>query len=386
MLPNDPDFDQPQGPFGGYARSRWARGKAAAAFERGAAGVITIHRTELTSWPWQQIANSDSDPSSYRRQGAPAPSGTTHLNAWLTDSAAATLFNRAGLDLEASIRSAQKSGFRGFDIPAKLTASVVVQETPMITRNILARLDGTSRAAETVLIGAHWDGYGLGPADATGDRTRNAAIDNGIGTSTLLELARAFARAPRTQRSLLFIGYTSEEDGLLGAYEYAAHPVRPLETTAAVFNLDPHLALSQTRSVELIGAGRSPLEQDLTRLAAAQGRTIEAEADPSAGWYYRSDQYAFAEAGVPTIYFRAGRDLVKGGSAEGTRQVALYNNQCYHQRCDEFQESWDMAAAAQDGALTYALVREIADSGRWPDWNSDAEFRAVRERSKQMRH
>lgn len=386
MLPNDPDFNQPEGPFGGYARSRWARGKAALAYERGAAGVITIHRTALTSWPWQQIANSDSDPSSYRRQSASAPTGTTRINAWLTDSAAATLFDRAGLDLEASIRGAQQSGFRGFDIPARLTASVVVRETPMITRNILARLDGTSRAAETVLIGAHWDGYGMGPADAKGDRTRNAAIDNGVGTATLLELARAFARAPRTQRSLLFIGYTSEEDGLLGAYEYAANPVRPLETTAAVFNLDPHLALSQTRSVELIGAGRSPLEQDLDRLAAAQGRVIEAEADPSAGWYYRSDHYAFAEAGVPTVYFRAGRDLVNGGSAEGSRQVGLYNSQCYHQRCDEFQESWDMAAAAQDGALTYALVREIADSGRWPDWNSDAEFRPVRERSNRLRH
>ncbi len=385
MLPNDPDFNQPEGPFGGYARSKWARGKAAAAYERGAVGVITIHRTALTSWPWQQIANSDSDPSSYRRQSAPAPTGTTRINAWLTDSAAAALFDRAGLNLEAAIRAAQQSGFRGFDIPARLTASVVVQETPVITRNILARLDGTSRAAETVLIGAHWDGYGMGPADATGDRVRNAAIDNGVGTATLLDLARAFARAPRTQRSLLFIGYTSEEDGLLGAYEYAANPVRPLETTAAVFNLDPHLALSKTRSVELIGAGRTPLEQDLARLAAAQGRVIEAEADPSAGWYNRSDHYAFAEAGVPTVYFRAGRDLVNGGSAEGIRQVGLYNNQCYHQRCDEFQESWDMAAAAQDGALTYALVREIADSGRWPEWNSDAEFRPLRERSRRSR-
>jgi Zn-dependent M28 family amino/carboxypeptidase len=385
MLPNDPDFDQPEGPFGGYARSKWARGKAAAALERGAAGIITIHRTALTSWPWQQIANSDSDPSSYRRQATPAPRGMTRLNAWLTDSAAAVLFNRAGMNLEAAIRSAQQKGFRGFDIPARLTGSVVVTETPIITRNILARLDGTSRAAETVLIGAHWDGYGVGPADATGDRIRNAAIDNGVGTATLLELARAFARAPRTQRSLLFIGYTAEEDGLLGAYEYVANPVRPLDTTAAVFNLDPHLALSQTRSVELIGAGRTPLEQDLARLAAAQGRVIEAEADPSAGWYFRSDHYAFAEAGVPTVYFRAGRDLVNGGSAEGSRQVSLYNSQCYHQRCDEFQESWDMAAAAQDGALTYAFVREIADSGRWPEWNSDSEFRALRERSSRSR-
>jgi len=385
MLPNDPDFDRPEGPFGGYARSRWARGKAAAAYQRGAAGVITIHRTALTSWPWQQIYNSDTDPT-YRRQAAPVPTGATRLSAWLTDGAAATLFNRAGLDLEALIRRAQQPGFRGVDIPgARLTAGVVVTETPMITRNIVARLEGTKRAAETVLIGAHWDGYGMGPADASGDTIRNAAIDNGIGTATLLELARAFARAPRTQRTLLFVHYTSEEDGLLGAYEYAAHPVRPLETTAAVFNLDPHLALPRTRSVELIGAGRTGLEEDLARLAAAQGRRIEPEADPSAGWYYRSDHYAFAEAGVPTVYFRAGRELEQGGSAEGVRRVAAYNNQCYHQRCDEFQESWDMAAAAQDGALTYALVREIADSGRWPTWMAGSEFEKARARSASSR-
>jgi len=385
MLPNDPDFDRPDGPFGGYARSRWARGKAAAAYQRGAAGVITIHRAALTSWPWQQIYNSDTDPT-YRRQASPAPSGATRLSAWLTDDAAATLFNRAGLDLEAAIRSAQQAGFRAVEIPgARVSASVTVTEAPMMTRNIVARLEGTTRGKETVLIGAHWDGYGMGPADASGDTIRNAAIDNGVGTATLLELARAFARAPRTQRTLLFVGYTSEEDGLLGATEYAARPVRPLETTAAVFNLDPHLALPATRSVELIGAGRTGLEDDLARLAAAQGRTIEAEADPSAGWYYRSDHYAFAEAGVPTVYFRAGRDLAIGGTAEGVRRVTAYNSQCYHQRCDEFQEGWDMAAAAQDGALVYALAREIADSGRWPSWKAGSEFEAARQRSKALR-
>lgn len=385
MLPNDPDFDRPEGPFGGYATSRWARGKAAAAYSRGAVGVITIHRAALTSWPWQQIYNSDTDPT-YRRQAAPAPTGNTRLSAWMTDDAAATLFNRAGLDLEAMIRRAQQPGFRSVEIPGALaSASVAVTEAPMMTRNIIARLEGTSRAKETVLIGAHWDGYGMGPPDATGDTIRNAAIDNGVGTATLLELARVFARAPRTQRTLLFIGYTSEEDGLLGAVEYAANPVRPLETTAVAFNLDPHLALPLTRSVELIGAGRTDLEDDLARLAAAQGRTIEAEADPSAGWYYRSDHYAFAEAGVPTVYFRAGRDLAIGGSAEGVRRVTAYNTQCYHQRCDEFQEGWDMAAAAQDGELVYAFAREIADSGNWPSWKPASEFEAVRNRSKALR-
>ena len=381
MLPNDPDFDQPTGPFGGYARSRYASGKAAAAYAAGAVGVITIHRQALTSWPWQQIYNSDPDPT-YRRAETQPPAGNTRLSAYITGETAAALFSRAGLDLEAMIRRAQQRGFRAVPLPgATLTASVTVTETPVTSHNVVARLEGTSRAGETVLMGAHWDGYGIGVADAAGDTIRNAAIDNGIGTATLLELARAFARAPRTQRSLIFVAYTAEEKGLLGAYEYAAHPARPLATTAAVFNIDPHLALSQTRSVELIGAGRTTLEADLTRLAAAQARTIEAEADPSAGWYGRSDHYAFAVAGVPTVYFRAGRDLVVGGRAEGVRQVGLYNSQCYHQRCDQFQEAWDMAAAAQDGALVYAMARELADSGRWPAWNAGSEFSAVRERS-----
>jgi Zn-dependent M28 family amino/carboxypeptidase len=385
MLPNDPDFAQEQGPFGGRARSRYASGKARAAFDRGAVGVITIHRTALTSWPWQQRANSDPDPT-WRRAAAPAPRGPTRLSAWMTDQSAARLFNRAGLDLEAQISAAQRQGFRAVPLPGvTVDAAVTVTGTPIVTRNFIARLNGTTRASETVVLGAHWDAYGVAQPDATGDTIRNGAVDNAVGTATMLEVARAFARAPRTQRSLLFIGYTAEEDGLLGAYEYVARPTRPLETTALVLNLDPHLALPRTRSVELIGAGRTELEADVARLAAAQGRRMEAEADPSAGWYFRSDHYAFAEAGVPTVYFRAGRDLEVGGSAAGQRLVTTYNNQCYHQRCDEFDPAWDMAAAQQDGTLVYNLMREVADSGRWPGWNANSDFAKVRDRSRASR-
>jgi Zn-dependent M28 family amino/carboxypeptidase len=385
MLPNDPDFAAQSGPFGGRARSRYASGKARWAFERGAVGVITIHRTALTSWPWQQRANADPDPT-WRRAASPAPQGPTRLVAWMTDLAAAQLFNRVGLDLEAQIGRAQQQGFRGVELPGvTLDAAVTVAATPVVTRNIIARLDGTSRANETVVLGAHYDAYGMAAPDATGDRIRNGAVDNAIGTATLLDIARAFARAPRTQRSLLFIGYTAEEDGLLGAYEYVARPVRPLETTAMVLNLDPHLSLPRTRTAELIGAGRNELEADLARLAAAQGRQIEPEVSPEAGWYFRSDHYAFAEAGVPAIYFRAGRDLEVGGRAAGNALVTTYNEQCYHQRCDEFDEAWDMAAAEQDGALAYALAREVADSGRWPGWNAGGEHARVRDRSRAAR-
>jgi Zn-dependent M28 family amino/carboxypeptidase len=379
ILPNDPDFDQATGPFGGRQRSRYAGGKAAAAFARGAAAVLTVHREALTSWPWQQIWNSDPN-AAFRLASAPTPTGPAGLTGWITGDLAAAMMSRAGLDLEALIRQAQRPGFRPVPVPgAALTASAETFAAPVTTRNVLARLDGTTRVRETVVFGAHWDAYGVGPADATGDTIRNGAVDNAVGTATLVEVARAFARGPRPQRTLLFIGYTSEEDGLLGAYHYVANPVRPLETTAAVFNLDPHLALPATRSVELIGAGRVDLEDDLARLAQAQGRRIEPEVAPEAGWYQRSDHYAFAQAGVPSLYFRAGRDLASGGRADAA--VERYNAQCYHQRCDEFREDWDMAAAAQDGALVHALGLEVANGGRWPGWRPGVEYATPRAKS-----
>ena len=383
ILPNDPDFDQATGPFGGRQRSRYAGGKARAAFDRGAVAVIQIHRQALTSWPWQQLWNSDSNPT-FRLASAPAPTGPARLTGYITGDLAAAMLSRGGLDLETLIKQAQRPGFRAIALPGvTVTASATAVASPMTTRNVIARIEGTTRPTETVLFGAHWDAYGIGPADAAGDTIRNGAIDNAIGTATLLEVARMFARDPRPQRTLLFVGYTSEEDGLLGAYHYVANPVRPLETTAAVFNLDPHLALPATRSVELIGAGRVDLEDDLARLAGTQGRGIEPEIAPEAGWYQRSDHYAFAQAGVPSLYFRAGRDLASGGRADAA--VNQYNSQCYHQRCDEFQESWDMAAAAQDGALVQALGSEVANSGRWPEWRPGNDFAAARIKSRARR-
>jgi Zn-dependent M28 family amino/carboxypeptidase len=343
-----------------------------------------IHQVGASGRLWKAYSNRDPD-ATYRLASAPAPAGPARLSMILSEEAARRLMARAGLNFDTLEAAAKRPGFRGVEIPgSSLSVNVGATPRPFTTRNILARIDGTSRASETVIFGAHWDAYGIGPADEKGDRIRNGAVDNGIGTATLLEVARAFAKGPRPKRSLLFIGYTAEEDGLLGAYHYTENPVRPLATTAAVFNLDPHLALPKVRTMELIGAGRSDLEDDLAAVAAAQGLAIEPEALPDEQWYRRSDHFAFARAGVPTVYFRAGRNLVEGGSARGTAMVADYDRNRYHQRDDIFDPRWDMAAAAQEGAVVYALGRRVADSDRWPGWRSTkeaAEFAAERAKS-----
>ncbi|MGM3262645.1 M28 family peptidase, partial [Klebsiella pneumoniae] len=93
---------------------------------------------------------------------------------------------------------------------------------------------GGEHGDEAVIFSAHWDAFGIGQPDAKGDRIRRGAIDNATGVATVLELGRVFAAGPQPQRTLYFVALTAEEKGLLGASYYAAHPLAPLDKTAAV--------------------------------------------------------------------------------------------------------------------------------------------------------
>jgi Zn-dependent M28 family amino/carboxypeptidase len=384
VLANDPDFEaEAPGRFGGQAMSYPGRfgAKVEEAQRQGALAVLVVHEDAPASYPWSQVANSDPAPGFglAPAPGAAAAASPFGLRGWLHRDRAVELFRRAGMDFEAMKRRARQPGFRAVPLGgATLSASFGTATERVTSRNVVARLPGRARPNETILYGAHWDAYGIGAPDARGDRIRNGAIDNAVGTATLLDVARAFARGPRTERSVVFAFWTAEEKGLLGAEYYAANPLYPLETTAAVFNLDPHVVLGRARNLDLIGGGRSELEDDLVRVARIDGLRVDPESNPEAGWYFRSDHFAFAKRGVPTVYFRAGRDLVDGGRARGEALAAEYNANRYHQTTDEFDAAWEMSGAVQEGTVAWRLGRELADSRRWPGWREGVDYRAAR--------
>ena len=384
-LAGDPDVEAGRDlGFGGRASSPAARTKLAEAQKRGAVAFFQIHDTFPSSYPWLQLAKGDAVPGYALDTGTVPPA--FGLRGTLRNDVGVAMLRQGGLDYAAAKRAAQSADFRGVELKGvAFSGTVRTSLAHVVSHNIVGILPGTEPTAGSILYGAHWDAYGENDFDPPADRIRNGAVDNGTGTATLLEIARAYGAGKRPRRSVVFALWTAEEKGLLGASWYADHPVLPLATTAAQFNLDPHVVLGRTRDLELIGVGRTPLEADLARVAAAQGLRIVPEENTEAGWYYRSDHYALAQKGVPGVYFRAGRDLVNGGLAAGERERARYNAQCYHQTCDEFSPAWDMTGAAQEGSVAYALGREIADGTRWPTWHASEPFGAERAKTDSQR-
>src|SRR6202041_3963555 len=80
--------------------------------------------------------------------------------------------------------------------------------------------------------------YGVGAPDSEGKTIRPGANDDGLGIAGVLELARAFARAPRTERTLIFAAWTAEERGLLGSETFGVRPIYPPTKMVADMTID----------------------------------------------------------------------------------------------------------------------------------------------------
>ena len=184
----------------------------------------------------------------------------------------------AGQDLDALTRAAAQPGFRAVPLGLRASINIDNQIRRFASRNVIGVLPGRTRPDEYVLYTAHWDH--LGACTETGeDRICNGAVDNASGTSALVALAEAHARAGRPDRTLVFLAVTAEESGLLGSAYYAANPIYPLAQTAGGFNMDSLNLAGAARDFVSIGGGKSELDAYLARAAAAAGRAGLGRAD-----------------------------------------------------------------------------------------------------------
>ncbi len=387
ILVNDADFEEPAlNTFGGKAMTYYGRWtyKFEEAARQGAAGAIIVHETAPAAYGWATVQGSWTAPQ-FDIVRADWRAYRTPFQGWAQLPVAKDLFQRAGLDFDALKVQARRKGFKPIDLKATASAAFAVKSERIVTRNVLARLTGSTRPTETVVYGAHWDHLGRCTPDPDGDDICNGAFDNATGTAGLIELARVFAAGPRPQRSLLFIAFTAEEKNLLGSTFYATNPLYPLETTVGGFNMDGLPVIGPSRDIEVVGWGQSDMEAALKRAAAKVEREVKPESAPEQGAFYRSDHFAFASKGVPMLYAKAGRDLIEGGVEAGMKAAREQNALRYHQPNDEWQPNWNWEGSVQDLTLLHDIGLELANSSAWPQWSATSEFKSIRDRSASAR-
>ncbi len=382
ILVNDPDFGSEtlEGPFNGKAMTfygRWTY-KYEEAARQGAAGAIIIHDTAPASYGWNVVESSWSGPQAYAQRGENAPPLTT-MNGWVQKEAASRIISAAGRSLGELSTMAKKQSFR--PISLGLTASTRFENDirTFESQNVIGILPGSERPDEYVIHTAHWDHLGRCKPAPDGDDICNGAVDNATGTAALVALAEAHGKAGAPARSLVFLAVTAEEQGLLGADYYAQNPVFPLSQTVGGINMDAFQVAGPSKDVTVVGPGKSQLDSFLNAALEADGRIATPNPTPEAGYYYRSDHFAFAKRGVPMLYVDGGEDLVEGGREAGSAVAADYTENRYHGPKDEFNEDWDWSGVMQDLQLFYRIGRALATSTSWPNWNDGDEFRGIRD-------
>jgi len=289
-LQGTPDGDNPHGRFGRYEGVRW---KAIAARNAGAKALIVVARED-------DFKNEKLATLTYDHEGGEAGFPVAVISRKSVDS----LLGASTLSQWEKPQATKRT------LPGQLSLSIDVVRKEVAAYNVVGVLEGSDRLLknETIVIGAHYDHLGRGGAGSLAPRSgeiHHGADDNASGTAGVLELARVFTeQRPRPKRTIVFIAFGGEEEGLLGSNYYVNHPLTPLNNIVAMINMDMIGRMKDSKLV-IGGVGTAKEWRDII----AQGT-----ADPARKFvltmnedgFGPSDHSSFYGKQIPVLFFWTG--------------------------------------------------------------------------------
>jgi Zn-dependent M28 family amino/carboxypeptidase len=386
MLVNEPTSPSDPSFFEGRALTYYGRWtyKYEEAARKGAIGVILIHQTEMASYPWEVVRNSNSGEKAFLKSDAPQLKAA----AWIQLDVARKLARVSGMDIDKLMADANSSNFRPVSLPARLKAHMVSKIRAITSSNVVAILPGSDPRlkGEAVMYTAHYDHLGI-RSDMPGDNIYNGARDNATGCGILLELARVFAQAQaKPRRSIVFASVTAEEQGLLGSEYLGEHPPVPAGKISLDLNFDDVPPLGEPEEVEVSGAERTTFYPTVEAMAQQFRLAIRPDSHPEAGHYYRSDHFSLAHVGVPSFSLNEGMKYKHHSYEWGMQQAEEYTNKHYHQPSDEYEPSMDFTGDAVMARFGFALGWTAASQSRLVGWQAGDEFEPARKHSQASVH
>lgn len=317
ILRGEPQMDNDSSVFEGKRFTKYSRmqSKLKTAVAKGAVGVIVLSgpsnalKIRPTGFPWPSLyPNIPADALPLSRKNADSPNipvisagerfvemafgAIDTLKAWQKN-IDSLMINQSRVIANAEILSLQTT----------------LRSEKVEVKNVMGMIKGSEFPDEYVVIGAHYDHVGHSrPNDPAKDSIFNGADDNASGTTGILLSAEAIANAPsKPKRSIIFVGFSGEEKGLLGSKAFADNPPLPIKNCVAMLNMDM-IGRSVNDTLYIGGNTRC---KELADLNAEVNRTLFDSDTFNLSYtieqyFFRSDQASFAMKRIPVLFYYTG--------------------------------------------------------------------------------
>jgi len=371
---NEPG-NRPGGVFDGEDMTYYGRWpyKFEKADELGAAGVLIIHETKGAAYGWDVLRASWGNESFFLPDRDPR----LLFEGWVSGETADKLLSAVKLDRQSLRAKAESADF--VPVPLGIRAKVRQNRSCRTVDGVnvagLVRAKHPAARKRTIVLSAHYDHFGKDEA-LQGDQIYNGAVDNCSASAVLLALAGYYAQRPeKLEADLCFVAVTAEEQGILGSDYFARHLPFPNDTVVADINLEMTNVWGETEDLFAIGARHSDLDE-VCRLAAEKlGLRYIPERNGELGFFYRSDQLRFAQAGIPGAWLSQGivakgpdKDLVQ-------RKFVDYRATKYHKVTDEIQPDWDLRGALQIADWARGIIAILQEREALPQFLPTSSFK-----------
>lgn len=360
---NDPGFFRPD-KFEGKTLTyfgRWMYHIEEAA-RRGAAGILLIHTDRTAGYGWDVVRNSWAGEEQYLESDI---NNNLKFRGWVKEASLRKILRARRIDLKELYRQSLKKRFRPIDLGFKIKVAGKNSYREVLNHNVVAEIPGKS--TKRIVISAHIDHFGK-REQLKGDKIFNGAIDNGTAVASLVMTAKILKQFQQDlYYTVTVLACNAEEAGMLGSKYYVRNTNRG--NIIANINFESTPVWEKAGSIMGIGARFSSLEDMLILLAKKEGIGYTYFSMSEQGFYYRSDQFPFAQHDIPAVWISAGED-----DESGERKYLNYWKEKYHTVKDEYDPEWPLEGMKQTIKFAVLLIDHMNKTKEEPQWKRKLTF------------
>lgn len=283
------------------------------------------------------------------------------------------IFKLNGLKLSRELKSMVKGNNSSRKLESILNCSYTINKKEIYSKNVVALLPGTDPTLknEYVLVGSHLDHLGVGKS-IKGDSIYNGMIDNASGVAGIISISKAFSElTEKPKRSIIFVGFTGEEIGLLGSHYYANRNNVEEGKIVASLNIDMLGFGFETSDLIPFGYSHSNLSKAVDFAANSLNLTIDDNREMENSYFEKSDQMSFIKSKVPSLQIECGLNAVDT-EIDGQKQFNSWMKKVYHSPFDDLNQKYSEEAFLTLIKANFLTTYYIADIIEEIEWNEDS--------------